>query len=98
MARINLICECGWKFFIAESAQGFEVTCPNCASAVPIPGREPGEGPVAPGMLAHRKLQQAARIRLLVGLIAGIIVVVIALVVVLGKKSPEPEETPEQPS
>src|SRR2546422_194557 len=99
MARINLICKCGWKFFIAETAQGHEVTCPNCTEGVPIPGREAGQGPVSPGMLAAQKQTHAARVKLLVGLVAGIVVVVVALVVVLNKKdAPEPEDSPAQAS
>jgi hypothetical protein len=100
MARLNLICKCSWKFFIPETTQGSEVTCPNCSEPVPIPGRKPGEEVVAPGMLAARKQMAATRVKILVGLVVAIIGVVVALVVVLGgkKETPEQEDTSDRPS
>ncbi len=35
-------CRCGWKFFLADTTQGWETPCPSCGSPVPIPGRRPG--------------------------------------------------------
>jgi hypothetical protein len=77
MARLSLKCECGWNFFIPGSTQGWEVSCPNCQQAVPIPGRKEGEGgaPVSAGELAARHQQKQKLVLLAVGGGVGLVLV-----------------------
>ena len=43
MPRISLRCTCGWSFFVSDATLGWQVACPSCGAAVPIPGRQPGK-------------------------------------------------------
>jgi hypothetical protein len=93
MARLALNCRCGWNFFIPESTQGSEVSCPSCGQEVRIPGRRPGQEVLSPGMLAAKKNQQALTLKLVIGVLAAIVVVGLILVFVLSsREAPPPAE------
>ncbi len=96
MARIALECTCGWKFFIAGSAQGWEYPCPNCGLAVPIPGRKVGQaGFATAGHLAAEKEKGWKMARIAIGLGAVLVVGIIVIVVVMsGSDSKTYDEGP----
>ncbi len=96
MARLNLTCSCGWNFFLPGTTTGHEVSCPNCAQAVRIPGRKPGQDvPTSAGAVAAEHQRRQNIVRLSIG--AGVVVIVAGIVFALipGSKPP-PEEKPER--
>jgi hypothetical protein len=101
MARLSLKCACSWTFFIPDTTQGYEVTCPNCQNGVPIPGRKPGEAIRSAGMVAAEKAKAATLVRLGVGLGIAIVVVSIVLFFVLssggGKSGGESDRDEDRP-
>lgn len=94
MARIALQCDCGWRFFIPASTQGWETACPNCGNGVPISGRRMGDaGYSSAGQLAAAKQRVTTLIRLGAGLAA---LVVVAIVVWSLIPEPPPPSSPEE--
>lgn len=99
MARISLKCSCGWSFFLAESTQGSQVTCPNCSSPVDIPGRVAGQERLTPGEIAAKKIQQARTTKMLVGAVVGVVLLgaIIVWQIVGGGDDQQQQQTRPRP-
>ncbi len=85
MARISLQCTCGWSFFVSEATLGWQVACPSCGAAVPIPGRRPGKVYKSHAEVAREK---AGRTRSLIFLGVGALALagIAALLLTLGRE------------
>ena len=57
MARVSLLCKCGWRFFASDAAPSPAIPCPSCGEPVVLPGREPEsrDDTAAPDGAAGRK-------------------------------------------
>jgi hypothetical protein len=79
MARINLMCKCGWNFFVSELQPGPAATCPSCSAPVALPkrrGAAPTSAPAQAAAVAGKKSYA------LLGMIFGAIVVVGIVIIV----------------
>ena len=48
MARVDLKCACGYKFFVGDAQLKAGVECPSCGNALPVPGAAPAARKPAP--------------------------------------------------
>jgi hypothetical protein len=54
MARVDLKCGCGYKFFVGDAQLKAGVECPACGSPVPVPGAAPAARKPAPAKPAAK--------------------------------------------
>src|SRR6185369_8561681 len=54
MARVDLKCGCGYKFFVGDAQLKSGVECPSCGSPVQVPGAAPAARKPAPAKPAAK--------------------------------------------
>jgi hypothetical protein len=60
MARVDLKCGCGYKFFVGEAQLKTGVECPSCGEPVDAPGAAPAAGKPAPPKAAPKPAAKPA--------------------------------------